>query len=189
MRDPKFYASYYVKKPIIPASELSGALRKGARWAALPLAERFWACVDKSGDCWTWTGYRTPRGYGRLQRNGVGLLAHRVSYELEHGSIPAGLHVCHHCDNPSCVRPSHLFLGDAKANLADMTAKGRRRSNPPVGEAHSSSKLTAAIVVDVLRLRGVVPQRDLAKRYGVVKSTIANIHRGTTWKHLKEATS
>lgn len=83
--------------------------------------------------CWEWMGARTPLGYGQLSA-GHGrppLYAHRIAYELRHGPIPSRRFICHRCDNPPCVNPAHLFLGDARANHADMTAKGRGSVPPP----------------------------------------------------------
>lgn len=81
----------------------------------------FWSRVDKSGDCWLWTGARDGKGYGRLGNK----VASRLSWELSHGPIPRGKLVCHKCDNPPCVRPDHLFLGSPADNFYDMVAKGR----------------------------------------------------------------
>lgn len=89
-------------------------------------AKKFWANVDKSGECWRWLG--TPLltgGYGRLRVDGKATKAHRRAYELAVGPIPAGLFVLHRCDNPICVRPDHLWLGTAADNNADMMRKGR----------------------------------------------------------------
>jgi HNH endonuclease len=70
--------------------------------------ERFWNKVDKSGDCWLWTGYVTPQGYGMFRLNGLASRAHRVAYELVNGPIPEGLVVDHLCRVRHCVNPSHL---------------------------------------------------------------------------------
>jgi hypothetical protein len=86
--------------------------------------------VEKRGECWEWTGYRMPSGHGQLRRSRSGgiLLAHRYVWRELVGEIPDC--VLHRCDNPPCVRPSHLWLGTQADNIADMWAKGRG-SNPP----------------------------------------------------------
>lgn len=93
----------------------------------VPLADRFWAKVDISGDCWLWSGaIYAESGYGRLSFQRKALGAHRVAWQLVNGPIPDGMLVCHRCDNPPCVRADHLFLGTQSDNIADMWAKGRR---------------------------------------------------------------
>lgn len=92
-----------------------------------PLAERFWQKVKKSDSCWEWQGANVPKGYGIIGKDGRNQYAHRVSWELHTGVIPKGLLVCHHCDNPKCVRPDHLFVGTHQDNLRDMSRKGRGR--------------------------------------------------------------
>lgn len=75
--------------------------------------------------CWVWTGLKNWGGYGRMRINKRDKIAHRYSWELHFGNIPAGRLVCHKCDNRSCVNPHHLFLGSHKDNYQDMISKGR----------------------------------------------------------------
>lgn len=92
--------------------------------------ERFWEKVVKSNGCWRWSGSTGNYGYGQL-RSGEDLeRAHRISWELHFGPIPLGMQVLHHCDNPPCVRPDHLWLGTAKTNAEDRQSKGRQRRPP-----------------------------------------------------------
>lgn len=93
------------------------------------IEDRFWSKVRKDDGCWEWTASVNRRGYGWLHFGGKverkALKAHRVSWEIHNGPIPDGLWVLHKCDNPRCVRPDHLFLGDRTDNMRDCAAKGR----------------------------------------------------------------
>lgn len=92
------------------------------------LAVRLWAKVVKGPGCWIWTGAKNKKGYGEIQkgRRGMGPIpTHRASWIIHFGEISDDLQVLHHCDNPSCVRPDHLFLGTAADNTADMIKKQR----------------------------------------------------------------
>lgn len=164
----------------------------------MTLESRFWAKVDKSGStpthrpglgrCWVWTAYRTRFGYGEISvgRADEGtILAHRLSWILHKGPILDRLHVLHKCDNPSCVRPRHLFLGTQSDNNRDMTRKGRGR---PIGlrwrrgEAHSGAKLTTA---DVLEIRASAESlASCARRYNVSKKLILLVRQRKAWKHV-----
>jgi len=158
----------------------------------LPLAQRFWSKVDKSGDCWIWTASYGSVGYGQFGIAGKLHGAHRVAYELVHGPIPEGLRVLHRCDNRACVRPDHLFLGTQADNMADMHSKGRGysyfRQYPERvlrGEQQHAAKLTDDVVRKIRRLHADgLNYPELAARFGVCKQSICNIVRRHTWRHV-----
>jgi hypothetical protein len=171
-----------------------------------PLEERFWAKVQKTETCWLWTASVNSMGYGKLSAGpprGRTELASRLSWVMHYGAIPEGAFVLHHCDTPRCVRPDHLFLGDAAANSHDMWAKGRARfptrlptlAEHSRGETHGPAKLTEAQVTEIRqRYKRAMGHRDLAKRadggsamakeYGVTSQTIYAILNRKTWTHL-----
>lgn len=165
------------------------------------LRERFWAKVNKEGpvvrpdlgNCWLWVGGRYPSGYGSFGTGGRGKSgrAHRVAWSLTYGEIPDGIHVLHKCDTPACVRPAHLFLGDHRANMADMANKGRRASGEVMsltkrGAKHPAAKL-APLDVQSIRRRYAEGESSSAigLSYGVSRQTVADIAAGRTWGHLE----
>lgn len=94
----------------------------------IPVELRFWDKVDRREPdaCWLWVGARRHR-YGEVWRDNKHVYAHRVSYEIANGPIPAGLFICHRCDTPLCVNPAHLFAGTQTDNMRDAANKGRVR--------------------------------------------------------------
>lgn len=165
------------------------------------LTSRFFSKVAKSDGCWLWTSTRDRKGYGRFTVERVRMPdgsirfkrtgAHRFSYEFHVGPIPSGpgFHgtcVLHRCDNPSCVRPDHLFLGTNADNVRDMDAKGRRVNGQLRGSKHHAAILNEEQVREIVvahRVRGV-SQSQLGRDYGVSHSTINHIFTGRIWTHL-----
>jgi len=144
--------------------------------------EVFWDNVHKTPDCWLWTAGKTNGGYGKLTTyERVTKLAHRISWEIHFGEVPEGLCVLHHCDNPSCVRPDHLFLGTLNDNKQDCVVKERHSR----GEKVNTSKLTEEQVKEIRQACAQGANKsELAKRYGVDRSSIFRIARGETWSFL-----
>lgn len=143
-----------------------------------PAKDRFWSQVDKSGDCWAWRGATDQHGYGHFF-DGKHWKAHRWSYAEHNGVSTLDGDVCHHCDNPVCVRPSHLYMALHAVNMADMVTKGRSAGR----ERHSQAKLTESDVEEIKALLGTLVQQDIAELYGVDASTITSIKKGRTWKN------
>src|SRR3990167_2228513 len=111
--------------------------------------DRFWAKVDRTeGEkaCWPWLAYCKPNGYGSWGQNGY---AHRAAWQFTFGPVPRGLQVCHHCDNPCCCNPAHLFLGTPRMNMQDMIVKGRKR--PARGERSHWARLQQSSVQTIRR--------------------------------------
>lgn len=142
--------------------------------------ERFWAKISKTDGCWNWIG-STAGGYGQVTRATKKIPAHRMSWELHFGGIPDGLMVLHRCDNKLCVRPDHLFLGDASANMRDMVAKGKH----PKKLNSYRAKLTPDQVSLIRKSdKGCT---HFARLFGVDQSTILAIKKGQSWRRLSEA--
>ncbi len=156
------------------------------QYVAPTLEERFWAKAGRgdAAECWVWTGPTLPGGYG-LSRgpSRVKTTAHRAAWEWAHGEIPAGLHVCHHCDNRPCCNPAHLFLGTRQENMDDMVRKGRSLH----GERANNVRLTEE---DVRAIRRAWAKREASQgvigaRYGVTQGCVHAIVSRRTWRRVQ----
>ena len=147
-----------------------------------PAAPRFWSKVDKSGGpdaCWPWLAGKNDEGYGTFYLDGRTHRAHRVAYRWANGPVPDGFVLDHLCRMPSCVNPAHLFEGTQAENLRDRDQKGRNVR----GERVASAVLTPADVHEIRASRGE-SQSSLARRFGVVHSTIHKVLHDKTWKDI-----
>ena len=170
--------------------------KRGTGWRPCPIVmprnrevkqamtERFYSKVRvSSSGCHIWTAALSDRGYGRFLVDGKNRHAHRIAWELANGPIPRGLWVLHHCDNPRCVNPAHLFLGDVVANVRDMIAKGRNA--PRHGEHGGKTILTSAQVLEIRQWpRTIHVQRQLALKFLVSVAAIKAVQYRRNWRHL-----
>ena len=136
--------------------------------------------------CWIWTSSTDQDGYGAFVGEAAGQMfrrAHRWSWAHHNNQrVPLGAHICHTCDNPRCVNPAHLFLGDPLANMRDKVAKGRLRVAD--GEKNGHAKLTEAQARAILA--DPRPHAAIAADYGVKSSTISSIKQRVSWQHIED---
>lgn len=142
-----------------------------------PKPKPFEQYFERGDGCWEWSGRRNDDGYGKFRIRGREVLAHRHAYQLEHGPIPAGVLVCHECDNPPCVRPSHLFPSTPLGNMRDKIKKGRARSYRRPGRTWS--KVTPETAAEIRA--DPDKQKVIAARHGISQQLVSRIKRGEAW--------
>lgn len=135
------------------------------------------AAGRSASECWPWYGSLDNHGYGTTVVLGRNVKAHRAAYVEFRGLIPPGALVCHSCDNPACINPAHLFLGDALVNQQDKNSKGRGKYPGP-----RRRKLTAW---DVRRIRAHAgPVNPLVQELGISRNHYFVIRRRGVWKGI-----
>lgn len=163
--------------------------------------ERFWSKVDKTSECWVWTGALSTPGYGQFIAGGKNYSTHRLSWMIHFGEIPHdgsyhGICVCHTCDNRQCVNPNHLFIGTAAENIADRDSKGRTAAGDrngyqgsvvKRGAEHPEAKLSSEQIEEIRALykprsRSGFSTIALGRRFGVHNATIGRVVRGQTYQ-------
>lgn len=166
------------------------------RWRKMPVlglrqAASFILKIEASSvhECWRWNGASDKDGYGvftvRQNRVAMTYKANRISFWFFGGDDPEDKLICHHCDNPWCVNPLHLFIGTYTDNARDRAKKGRSFS--PLGERNNGSRLTEGSVFEIRRLfKSGIARKELAKRFSINESTVHNIVKRKSWYHLPE---
>lgn len=176
--------------PVVPTvpDNLADMLADDA-WR-MDVETRFWPKVMKPlgwDECWPWSGARKSsrptQAYGHFKlASYMTVGAHRLSFALYTGRSPGDLCVCHRCDNPICVNPTHLFLGTQQDNTADKMAKGRHRSGDHSGEKNPGAKLSADQVETIKTLIGNgLTNVAIGRRFGVTHQLVSKIRRGRAW--------
>lgn len=140
--------------------------------------------IVNENDCWICTSHsKDYDGYHLFKKEQKTIKIHRYMYEQKYGEIPRGMFACHKCDNPSCINPDHIFIGNVLDNNRDKEKKGRGVRLH--GEQNHHAKLTEKEVIEI-RKNTELNQRQLAVKYGVCFQAISDIIRRKTWKHVKE---
>ncbi len=146
-----------------------------------PIIERIYAKIicDIKTQCWNWTGYLINSGYGRIKINNKMQLVHRFIYQYFYGPLPEDKPcVLHHCDNPKCCNPKHLYAGTKQDNANDKV----KRNRSPMGEKCKCTKLTECQVIEIRESKD--SQRVIAKRFNVSQMNISYIKNRKSWKHI-----
>lgn len=170
-----------------------------SRKSPLSTEERFWEKVkvgENTESCWPWIKSPTTP-YGVFNLKGRNVSAHRYSWELRNGPIPAGFDVLHGCDIPKCVNPWHLYLGTDKENVADRVRRKRSSSKEngnhawithpekmAKGERAHSAKLLPYMIPVIIEMREIYSFGKIARIVGISKKTAIEIYYRKTWKHL-----
>jgi len=141
----------------------------------LSTEERFWSKIEKNSSnlCWPWLASKDNFGYGLFNINHKCIRSHRMAWELTYGIITDQQCILHHCDNPSCCRPDHLFLGTRTDNSKDKTMKGRVPNEFSLPHTKTSFEDRAKIVL--MYQTGKYTQKQLAVMFSISPSRVSYI--------------
>jgi DNA-binding XRE family transcriptional regulator len=175
---------------------------------------RFWSYVDKNcdripalenpelyshvkGNCWEWTGFKDKNGYGKfsvtpnevnkLKRNERSFRVPRLAYKLCNDVDLEDKIACHHCDNPSCCNPDHIYPGTTKENVRDRDSRGRQIFNPAYGENTGSAKYKEVEIIEFWDLydAGELKVTEICDRFNMQLEHAYTILSGKKWGYLK----
>lgn len=178
-RDRRCTWTYWEKSKYCSRECYGKTVPERASAKRLSFEDTFASYVLRSNNCWEWTGLKDKDGYGLFNYKQKQYRAARTALSIDGRIVPDGMYACHHCDNPSCVKPSHLYIGTPKDNSRDAIVRNRNRR----GERSHFSKLTDDIVRHIRTADKCVG--DLAKEYNVSHSAISLVRSRKTWKHIE----
>lgn len=185
----KYYAKWYCEKHYQRKKHFWTV--EDRKWHHGRWLEKFWDNIDKNWEsitpvwtpCWLWLLWKHNHWYGRIYMNWKDLRAHCFSWELHNDKkIPKWMQICHKCDTPACVNPEHLFLWTSLDNARDRNNKWRTNTWDHRWEKCWRAKLTE---LQVLSIRADdKSNREIAKEYNIDYSSVSDIKRRKTWKHI-----
>lgn len=143
-----------------------------------PYDEAFLELVKITPRCWLWQGAKSSTGYGNFHNDG----AHRIVFLLANGELPEGKWILHHCDNPGCVNPSHLYAGTHADNMRD--AAERKRWPYHKGEKSWYHKLNNQKVLAIRRYRNKLSANKVAKMFDTSPTNVYLIWERKRWAHI-----
>ncbi len=165
------------------ASQVDGLIKQALETSEDLIRNRFWSKVNKTDDCWNWTGAKDSGGYGVCTVNGKNHNTHRLSWEwANRKKVPQGQVLLHSCDTASCVNPSHLTPGSQKNNVEDRVNKDRSAK----GKRNGRARLTDKDIKKIKKLRAKgLTETAIAVLFGVGRSTISNVLHNRTWNWME----
>jgi predicted XRE-type DNA-binding protein len=163
----------------MPLPWRAGCFLFGGVMGKKSLLERF---MDKVNSDWQWTGGKNKDGYGRIREGDKTRYAHQISYELFNGPIPNGMWTLHSCDDPGCVDPEHLHIGDHAMNQKEAFERGRRTQR---GENNNQATMTSEQVLEIRRLfTDGYAQKSIAILFGIRRQHVSDLVNRKKWNHI-----